>query len=508
MSLILALLSLPGESFALDLDWAGQFRVEAHRIGNYNLDTDPNRVGLDASRAGKGGYYVPGGGQATAEFQTLFMRLTPRVLVNDNITLKSEWWVGDPIYGFYGSGYPFGAEQRQVFSTQNRSSVLQAQRFWAEVITDFGTLQVGRAPLEWGLGVVWHAGNGLFDRFQTTADTIRMVSKFGAFSFIPTIAKYSMGGALGGNCTFAGGACTTGSGGGGVSEYSLAIRYENPDEDFEGGVNLIRRISGGAQDPAAGLLASGTAAAPGTAGQIGVGANISTWDIYLKKRVGKLSLGAEVPIASGDIGGITYGAFAAAAEAKYTFSETWEIDAKAGMAPGQASMTDARPGKYTVFTFHPNYRLGLIMFNYQLANFAGPNSQNNPAVGGQNLRNPFDHPISNARYLSLGGTLSADKWKFRTQFITATAMKTAANGMNFYNTWDRQFYANQANQDQLKSLGSEIDLGASFQWDETFVTGLDMGLWLPGAFYKFSNTPSGNATGTVFALVGRLGINF
>lgn len=503
-ALVVASLGLSHPAQALDLDWSGQFRAEADWIHNYNLDS--SNAATDATREAGKGYYIPGGGTSTAQFQTLFMRLKPKLIVNDNIYIKSEWWVGDPIYGLFGSGAPQTGDQRQYYSNQNRGSAISAQRFWAEILTDVGTVQVGRAPLNWGLGVVWNNGDGLWDRYESTGDIIRLISKFGAFTFSPGIVKYSMGNTVGGACAVTGpGVCSTLPGDGGVSEITLSFQYDNPDEDFEGGVNFIRRISAGAQDPTSGYLGIGLSGG----GQVPVGGSYNTWDVYAKKKFGKFSLGGELPIASGDIGGLGYKTFGLAAEAGYKFSDTFETTLKAGHAPGQGSVTPGTlPGQYKAFYFNPNYRLGMIMFNYQLANFSGPQTQNNPATGSANLSSPYDNPIVNANYLNLGLALRADKWNFHGGFTWAQAQEAALANQDFYNHLRHQYVADATGNNQSTSLGWEMDYGTTFQWDDNFQVGLDMGVFFPGAYYKYSNTAVGNATDTVIAGQARVGITF
>src|SRR5690606_13624163 len=106
----------------------------------------------------------------------------------------------------------------------------------------------------------------MFDRYQTTGDAIRLVSKFGSFTFSPAVIKYSSGNTIGGACDSTGTSCTTQLGEAGVSEYSLSLLYENPEEDFSGGVNLIKRIAGAAQDPDFGYLGLGEGGAPSPEG--------------------------------------------------------------------------------------------------------------------------------------------------------------------------------------------------------------------------------------------------
>ena len=95
-----------GNASALELDWSGQFWSEYNFIHNYAMDSSPQGISEDATRSSAGGYYVPGGGSADASFQSLFLRLRPKIVVNDNIYIKSEFWLGDPIFGMIGNAFP------------------------------------------------------------------------------------------------------------------------------------------------------------------------------------------------------------------------------------------------------------------------------------------------------------------------------------------------------------------------------------------------------------------
>jgi hypothetical protein len=501
---------------ALELDWSGQFRAEYHYLHNYTLDSSDAGSNFDTARAAAGGYYVPSGGSSDATFETLFLRVRPKIVVNDNIYIKSEWWLGDPVYGLFGNGVPYTTDQRQFYSNQSRGSTISAQRYWAEFLTDFGTIQVGRAPLNWGLGVVWNSGDGLWDRYESTGDTIRLVAKFGAFSVIPSFISYSTGNAVGGSCNFggAGTGCVPGIGSGAVNEYSIALKYDNVDEDFEGGVNFIKRLAGAGQDNYLGTQPSATSPNLTPSNQLPIGMNYNIWDIYAKKRIGKLTLGGEAPITTGNLGtggaqGLDYSTFALAAEAGWKASDTWEFMLKGGHAPGQPNFANGVPDNFRAFFFNPAYHLGNIMFNYQPANFHGPNTQNNPGSSAQGLVSAFDNPIVNANYLQVGSVIHTDKWAFNGGVVYAQADKTAASGQRFYNYWTRTVAPTAATADQSSSLGTEFDLGAAFQWDEYLTFRLDTGVWLPGAFYKFSNVAGvENATSPVFNVAARVGVTF
>lgn len=503
-------IAVPFQSYAMELDWSGQFHSEFTYLHNYSLDSSSIGTSSDATRVAGGGYYIPGGGSNDATFETLFLKLRPKLVVNDNVYIKSEWWLGDPVYGLFGNGLPSTNDQRQFYSNQSSGAWISAQRFWAEILTDFGTLQIGRAPLNWGLGIVWNNGDGFWDRYESTGDMIRMVSKFGAFSFSPAFIAKSSGNTVGGTCYFSGsGTCTPGQGSGGVTDMSLMLKYDNLDEDFEAGVNYVKRVAGAGQDPSSGLF--------GPLGSVG-SMNYNIWDLFARKKMGRFTIAGEVPIVSGRINEVNYSTFAVAGEANWRISDTWEVSGKIGHAPGQASVpAGSVPNQINIFYFNPAYRLGMIMFNYNFKAFSQVNTLNSQNATQGGLASLFDSPVVNANYLALNGTLHADRWSFHGSWLYANADSTALSGQNFYNTWQKQFAYNPGDvtktpvvaiKDQSNGMGMEFDLGSTLQWDDALQFGFETGLFFPGDFYKFSNTVADNQTAAVFAFSLRVGINF
>ncbi len=418
----------------------------------------------------------------------------PKLIVNDNVAIKSEWWLGNPVTGFYGGDYPGSsrADQRYYNSTYSGGSTISAQRYWAEFLTDLGTFQVGRAPQHWGLGLIHNSGDSVFDRYQSTGDTFKMISKFGNFTVIPAHTKYNSGNAAGGS-------------GHSLSEYTLGLRYENQDEDFEGGVNLVRRMADARSDS---LWINNNG------GNTLGGMNLTIWDIYGKKKIGKFDFGIEAPIYNGQLIGQTYKAFALALELKYRANDSWNFFGKFGKVPGQANSPSTTPEKWTLVMLHPNYRLGLLMFNYNFANFAGNNNPNVPGtvtganVVPANVKSIYDNSITNARYAMVGATLSADKWRFTGSFITATADRSAETGQYFFNSLTRTYSSATAVKSQGTSIGTEIDLGVALNWDEFTTFSLDSGLLMQGDYYKFVNAAADNDLKSVLGVVASIGVKF
>jgi hypothetical protein len=198
-----------------------------------------------------------------------------------------------------------------------------------------------------------------------------------------------------------------------------------------------------------------------------------------------------------------------AGEANFKPSDSFEFILRTGYASGQSNSSGSTPDTFKAFYFNPNYHIGMIMFNYQLRNFSRPQTLNNPSLGRQELGSPYDNPIVDAEYIALSANWKPwDKWSFKPAMVYAVAPQTAANGQFFYNNWTRTMVQNNSGKDQSSSLGFEVDLGVTFQWDEAFQFSWDNGVYLPGSFYAFSNTATDNKTSAVFATSVKVGLSF
>jgi len=278
----------------------------------------------------------------------------------------------------------------------------------------------------------------------------------------------------------------------------MVFRYENVDEDLEGGVNFIRRIVRSKQDSEYGYLPP----AGGTGSSI-----FNTWDLYFRKKWGSVELSAEAPIVSGSIGSFNYDTIALAGELKWTANERLTLTGKGGLAPGQAGGATL-PSDFRAYSFHPDYRVGLVMFNLQPAHFAGPTHFNHPGVHPNEVASPFDAPIVNARYGSVEGRLDYEKWVFTAETVFAFADQTANAGEQFYNTRSRSYVENVSGVDQASFMGWELDLGAELKWDDQVTAGVKAGWFVPGDYFAFSNGATAASLKTVFAASATLGVTF
>ena len=459
-----AVLFLQSGAFALDLDWHGQFRAEENVLFGYTHD-----VGATPNN----GYTIPNNGDSPATFQNLFFRLNPRVLVNDNVSLHSDIWLGAPDSGLFGSSA--GAGSYYYHSTNTGNVSLTARTLFAELASDFGTIRVGRVPLNWGLGIIWNAKEKGFDRLPSNGDGISMVTKLGAFKFSPAIIKYQNANAS----NVLGTPSSLNSGNAGVSDYTASLMYNNDDEQIDLGIMFMRRIAG----QNANVVNPFSVNTPSTSGFA-----YNVWDFFVKKKAGIVNVGVEVPLVTGLVASRDYSTVAGALKADAQVGERWNLKLNMGSANGQDNGVGGTPDKLTVFSFHPDYRPGFLMFNYNYRNIAS-------GVG-----SPYNNPVTNARFLALGADYTLGKWTHGVQGLYAIADKTAngAAGDLYYNYSEGRYDTQAGGPSQQKGLGMEFDYRLSYDWDESIHFGLDSGFYIPGKFYEFSNSASTNSNKTVF----------
>jgi hypothetical protein len=237
--------------------------------------------------------------------------------------------------------------------------------------------------------------------------------------------------------------------------------------------------------------------------------NYNIYDFYARKKLNRFTFAGEVPIVSGQLASATLQSFGVAGEVNWKVSDPLSFDLKVGYASGQPGLSSSTLDSFKAFYFNPNYHIGMILFNYQLANFAAPQTANVAGVNATQLRSPYDNPIVNTTYFSLAAPIKPwEKWTFKPGLLYAIAPQTAGSTSNFYNYWTKTTATSTPGKVQGTSLGWEFDLGITFQWDEAFQFSFDNGIYFPGSYYAYSNTQTDNAQSMVYASSVRIGVNF
>lgn len=343
---------------AADLTWGGFYRFEAVKVNNAELSSDKT--------------------DKTYGLQHLV--LLPKLVAADGLTLHSRLDIlndatqgvsgGGQVYSVAGDflgngpGTPVSGTAGPVTGTESnswgrtmRAGTIAVTELYASWTQEFGQLIVGRAPIQFGLGTAFNAGNGLFDHYIDTRDMVSYKVVLGNFSITPMFAKMSEGGLAVEDD---------------VDEYIIHAQYDNPDSELSLGIIYDLRVVLGNDAPIP--VPGGTGSNYWPAGFTRSGSYKNTlMGIYLsEKALSWLRTSVEADILSGDTGvlntlgnGVGLNAFGIAAEIASvpTPEDRWSWLVKLGMATGDDPGTN---DAYEGYAFNRNYDVGLLMFNHPL----------------------------------------------------------------------------------------------------------------------------------------------
>lgn len=291
---------------------------------------------------------------------------------------------------------------------------IYVRRAWAEVSNrDLGELRFGRMANHWGLGMMWNGGAGIDSDYSTDVDRV-MVSR--------QLFGYTLGAAWDftnqGATVFPGnlsGIPFDGSEHDGVKQFSFfAARAVTPEEEADrlerGEAVLVGGLYYQYRSQGFGYLPSGTTATSTTLGQtyetlnsaargtlVRRDATSHTVDGWARLRWGNLRVELEAALTIGKIRNgnpleftnqnLRLLQFGYALETEYRMLDQRKLGFyfNTGYASGDRDVNglsiredtltqDSSPnsdGRATTFTFHPNYRIDLILFRNILGSVSG-----------------------------------------------------------------------------------------------------------------------------------------
>lgn len=452
----LALSLISGSAFAVSMNFSGQVRAEASSYQNLNL-------GL----AGPSGAKNFIGGRAL---------LFPNLVIDDHFSVKSQWnLLTSPKFtpnATQGLGTGQGG---WVFGDPN-TSYLTMSRAWLEWTSDVGVFRLGRMPVAWGYGLVYDAGLGVWDDFQTTFDRLEYRLHLG---YVVGALAYSKGRKL------------SSLGNDNDQEFYVAyLQYNNPEMEVEAGFMFEKQQRSGSQTAA--LMGTGspyyldptTSAAgfPQLASKTSWPASNNLVDVYFKKTSGAFTIGGELAWLSGTATDFAnsgaknnLSAIGLTLNTSYEFSKV-KAFLEFVYASGDTNLNDSQTSAFTVL--HRNRRPGLILGRELL----GP--YNSSAVGqGSTLWYGGNDAFSGTMYFRPGVRIDwTSDWASGIELIIARKAVAAGGSEN---------------------LGVEIDLGADHAVYKNFGLGMHFGYLIAGAGLGGGN----NAPGP-FALRATASVSF
>lgn len=271
--LFLALCIFSTLGFAVSMNFSGNFRTE----------------GLSYSR-------LPTKEQSKQYLAGRFL-LDPNLVIDDHFSVKSQWNLINSKNLTNGASSSLGIANDGWLYGDNDVNVMTLNKVWVEWTSDFGVVRLGRMPISWGYGLLWDAGNGIWDRFTDVRDRLEYRLHLGHVVGAVAYSKFRKESTIGqpGDQDF----------------YTLYLQYDNPELDVEGGIVYEKQVRSETQAayfttgpgnpyylPTTGAYAYASPYPLATKSPYPHSNNVL--DAYLRKSVGSFTFGGELTWLKGD----------------------------------------------------------------------------------------------------------------------------------------------------------------------------------------------------------------
>lgn len=432
-SVLLAVFSLAPAAQAATVNFGGNFRTEMSSYTNLGLNSVANATQSKVFIASR-------------------VLLTPNLIVDDHFSVKSQWSLLSSPNFTPDATRSLGVGQGSYILGDPNTATLFLSRAWLEWTSDIGVFRLGRMPVSWGYGIVYDAGDNVWDDFQSTLDRLEYRLHLG---YVVGALAYSKSRKLSviGNEND-------------QEFYSGFLRYDNPEVEVEAGLLYEKQQRAGNQS---GDLATSNANPYNQPGSNAsplsrrtaypLGANVV--DAYLKKTSGYFSYGGEVSWISGDA--LDYGhdgtkdslnAFAFLLNGTFDYRKV-KTFLEVVYASGDSNLNDNNLSGFVLA--HRNKRPGLILGRELLGPYAG----NNVALG---------TPFAYGNQDSFSGVL---------YFRPGVRVEWSSTLTSAFEVVIARKAAVQAG--ESADLGVEFDLGTDYALYKNFKLGVDVGILAPGA---------------------------
>lgn len=466
MKILLFLVTLTQLAFANQIDWKGGYRFEYLQIDRPSLGTPYQRK----------------------EYGMHFLYLSPRLIVSDGIQVVTRFDVmgdGSASYNSYlgtvwGQGNSDSATYSSKSNTMGRnsaSSAIRASQMYFNLSQENASLIVGRAPFEFGIGMSYSVGDGLFDHWNSNRDQIAYKMLVDNMILMPFMSRHRDDGYAQGNM---------------VQDEGFMVLYDNKQTGNQIGVMLERRKASLSSNdtPVGNVTTNPSAIADSVQGDM----SVQKTNFILGKDWDNFSFRLEAGFNSGDLGIVKNGqsvkstGYGIASEWNFKNNSNWNYTIKAGVASGDNPDTT----DYEGFQFDRNYDVAFLLFNHRLGTFDTLRSALIRDAANLNVGNsPDDEAISNAFYFS---PVVKYRWSDKLD-------------LNQTFTWGQLMVSPLAGGLGSKDLGFEYDVELNYKVREKVTWSNQIGLLFPGSAFK-SDTVPGSDSNFTFGYISRIGLQF
>lgn len=452
LGLSVALVSTSAQ--AMSLDWTGGYRAEWTEVDRPSLGSPTERKAYGLN----------------------YLYLSPKVIAADGINVISRIDIfNSNMYPNSQVGNVWGMNANDSAATAGDQGVadVKASQLYLNINQEFGSLIVGRAPFEFGLGMTYSAGKGAFDHWYTTRDMIAYKIVVGDWFMMPLIGRENADDfGQGNNMTVMG----------------AQLQYENVEAKSLIGVYVQQRKGSKSSLKYSDTQIDGyTGTTGGTGGTIGSELNIQSSSFVLGRGWDSFGFKVEAGFQSGATGivntngdDVRLDGYGIAAEFYFPAKESkWDWTLKTGMATGYNGSTN-----FSGFAFNKNYDVGMLMFNHRLGerdflntNVVKPIHKNEAGVNTLSVGDSADdESVSNAFYLAPSVKYTwNDRLDLRNTLVYGQLMNTLKNSV-----------------DAEKDLGLEWDIELIYKPLERVQWVNQVGLLFPGNAWKNGSDNLGN----------------
>lgn len=461
-SLFLSASVAASTAHAISIDWKGTYRFEWTQVDRPSLAT-------------------PYGGKA---YGLNYLSLSPRLIATDGVTVVSRFDVlanQDATYAnaqfgqLWGQGWPNpgSVDQSNVYAQNQMSTSLRVSQLYLNVNQEYGALVLGRAPIEFGMGITHNAGTGAFDHWTDTMDMVGYKFIVDNFFFMPILGRVYDQNVAQGNT---------------VQDVILHLQYESKETgSLIGVMQQTRKASFGAND--APQAASGT-----KTGEF----NVQTVSFILGREWENFGFKFEAGFNSGNVGvqvsgeevksngyGIATEIYMPRKDSKYG------LNVRLGMATGDDPGTTAYEG----YQFDRNYDVAMLLFNHRLGQKDFLRTGLIRDVTGHSVSTSLDdEAISNALYISPRLSYAwSDRLDLNNTLTYAQLVTNPVSGNTGFK----------------KDLGLEWDIELAYKPTERIQWLNQVGILFPGAAFKNGTGADGNLTNaTTYGFASKAAISF
>ena len=457
--LALGVLIAASSAQAFSVDWSGAYRLEWVQVNKPSLGTpsDQKAYGLN------------------------HLYLRPKIIAFDGVNIYSKFHLlNSNQYKYSQLGDIWGRGEAGLNSGNQGTSDISVSQLYLTVNQEYGALIVGRAPYDFGLGMTYSSGEGMFDHWYNTRDIIGYKVVIGNWFLMPSIGRKNVSGY---------------NQNGTVTLIGAQLQYENPE---------TRSLLGIYQENVRGRGNDGNYTNDQVEAYGGTGATrtdslkIQKTNFVFGRGFDSFSFKFEAGFQSGEVGvqtatgkEVSVNGYGIAAEFEVPGKEDskWDYTFKLGMATGY----NGSEASYGAYAFNPNYDVGMLLFNQRLGNFDifNTNVIKNGATSVSQTAD--DEMISNVAYIAPSVNYSfTDKWSLRNTVVYAQLLETQKNSV-----------------DSTKDLGLEWDIDLVYKHSKKIQWVNQVGLLFPGDAWKNGTGTDGNYSNSfTYGFTSKAAISF